>query len=271
MTTIMLHDAPAWRTVARQQLRAVRGSMRRPAVFLLAALVTVFLLGVVIATRDAVLGQRPFGFSLDVAMTAPGGFFGLFAAGAMWQRQEPSRRAYFLAMPVTRTSHTWLRVGAGWVWLMAGIAGYLAMLVLLGWAVATIGRGELVSHLSAWGWVVMFAAATTIYLLISIAMIASEQPLLWMIGVPLGLMAVLDLPPILHWVTGTRAVMRYFNSPFGPHTAFWPVVQAASGPGFVAPWWGLDWRQGLAGTLFWCGVGIAGVWLAARHRPKGVR
>jgi hypothetical protein len=268
MTTITLHDAPTWRAVARQQVRAAAIEMRRAGAVLFACLLVIALLTILGEMRKAVGTPSAFGFTLDPVMTMPVALFGLFAAGGIWQREEPSRRAYHLAMPVSRATHTWLRVGAGWVWLMASVAAYLLLLIVVGWAVSVIGHGQLTSRFTAWAWIAPFAAATMVYLLVSIAMVAAEQPLIWIIAAPFGVSFVLTLPGLYKWREGERLLDRLMQSPFNPAMPVFPLA-ATGGPD--AAIYGPNVRVSLLGVLFWTAVGIAGVWLAARRRPRNVR
>ncbi len=269
MTTITLHEPPAWQGVARQQLRSVGGAMRQMAIVLAAVLVAILLLSIFVAVRSTMLRPDRFGFAFDPGMTVPFGILGLFAAGGVWQREEPSRRAYHLAMPVQRATHTWLRVGAGWVWLMAGVVVTLLMLGLLGVVTAAIGGGALTWRPPVWGWLTPFAAATIIYLLSSIALVGAEQSILWLVGAPFGVWLVLYLPTLYQWRSGAQWVDRLVNSPFNPGVAFWPMIAAVSEPRLLpAP---LRWQPVVMGTLFWTAVGLAGVWLAARRTPRAAR
>jgi len=271
MTTMTLHRAPEWREVGRQQLRTTGSAMRRAALVLFAVLLVVLLLIVFEAARETTLVSGIFGFTFEPVMMFPVVGFGLLAAGGVWQREEPSRRAYHLAMPISRVTHTWLRVGAGWVWLMASVAGYMGLLTLLGWLIATIGGGPLTSHLSVWACVAPFAAATTTYLLISIAMVGSEQPLLWIVGAPFGAGLLLALPDLYQWRAGSRMVNWFMNSPFGVRAALWPVFDSARPRGSSLPWWSLDWQSGLVAVLFWTALGSLGIYLAAKRRAPSVR
>lgn len=276
MTTITLHEAPRWTGVARQQLRAVGGAMKRMAMVLFGVLLLIGLLSVFVAARNAMLPSEHFGFTLDPAMTMPLALFGLLAAAGVWQREEPSRRAYHLAMPVPRAEHTWLRVGAGWVWLMAGTAAYLVLLVLLGRVVAVIDGGEFVSRFSPWNWIAPFAAATSTYLLCSIAMVGAEQPLVFIVGAPFGLWLVLSLPGLYQWQAGARWVRRLLDSPYSPGSAVWPVFYDAGATITKAHALGsavplsliVDLQKSLTAVAFWWAVGLAGVWWAARRRVR---
>lgn len=271
MTTMTLHDAPTWRAVAQQQLRATAIEMRRAGAVLFACLIGIVLASVFVAARNAMLSPDHFGFTLDPTMTIPVGLFGLFAAGGVWQREEPSRRAYHLAMPMPRVTHTWLRVGAGWIWLMASALVYLALLVILGWAVAMIGHGQLTSHVAWWAWIAPFAAATMVYLLTSVAMVAAEQPLIWIFAAPFALVVLLALPGIYQWQAGTRLTNQLLRSAFSPTFISWPILETVKQTAARAPWVNVDWRRSLLGVLFWTAAGIAGIWLAARRRPRNVK
>jgi hypothetical protein len=272
MTTIALHQPPQRLPVVRQQLRSVGIQLRWPGILLLAGLVTIGVIVVGFAASEASRRPDVFGFPLEAAQTMPAWFIGLFAAAALWQRDEPSRRGYHLAMPVRATEHTIIRVFAGWAWLMVGVAGYLALLVALAFAVAAVGGGHVTSQFTAWEWVAPFAAGTMCYLLATIPLIASEKPIVWLIGPPALIALILSLPFANGASRGSlmyRLVTKILAGPFNPSAPFFPVYYFPRIDFKHLP--AVDLRTSVLATVFWMAVAMAGVWLAARRNPRATR
>ena len=272
MTTIALHQPPERMPVMRQQLRSVGIQLRWPAILLLAGLVTIGVIVVGFAASEASTRPDVFGFPLESAQTMPVWFIGLLAAAALWQRDEPSRRGYHLAMPVRAAEHTLLRVLAGWAWLMVGVVGYLVLLVAMGFAVATAGGGHLTSQFTAWEWAAPFAAATMCYLLASIPLLASEKPIVWLIGPPALIALILSLPFASDASRGSlmyRLASKVLASPLNPSAPFFPVYHFPRVSYKLPP--AVDLRTSLIATVFWMAVAIGGVWLAARRKPRATK
>ena len=268
MTTIALHQTPDGAVVLRQQLRAVGSSMRRAGLVLLGLAVVLFIATLVAALQAAAHSNRPQGFEFDPAMMLPVFLLGLVAAVGTWQREEPSRRGYHLAMPAPAVEHTATRVFAGWVWCMAAVAGSWVVLWALGGTVAMIGKGEFRMGLTTWLFLAPFAAASMTYLLASIILIASERPGMWIVSLPTGVAILFSLPDAYHATAGIRLVHRILDSPFSPVIPMWPVFRTISADHHG---WIVNWQRGVAGTAAWIAIGLIGVWLAARKRPRATK
>ena len=269
MTTITLHQTPDWPTVIRQQVRTVGGAVRVAALVTGAIMVAFCVLSIISAARAAAVHPTNGGFPLSPGFVYPVFVLGLLMAAVVWQREEPSRRGYHLAMPVSPTQHTAIRVLAGWAWLMIGVAAVWAVICLTGAAIASVSGGPFdTREMTAWLWVAPFAAATMTYLLASIAMIATERPLGWLVGVPVVSVLLFQMPNVLGLAGGVELARRLLASPFSPTVAIWPVFRTMS---VTRHMWLVDWQRSLLGTMVWTAIGIAGVWLAARKHPRGAK
>ncbi|HEX8725551.1 MAG TPA: hypothetical protein VF737_09195 [Gemmatimonadaceae bacterium] len=270
MTTIALHQAPDWKGVLRQQIRTTGAAIRIPAVVVGSVVLLFCVLSVVSAARTTAVRSIHYGYSFNPGILAPVFLLGLLMAAAVWQREEPSRRGYHLAMPVPAAQHTGLRVLVGWGWLMVGIAVLWVCIGLTNAAISGIvgGAPPFARPLSRWFWFEPFASATMTYLLVSIAMIAAERPLGWLVGIPAGLVVLLQIPVMMQ-ADGTVRILQWLsNSPFSFGTPFWPVFQHVAGSGRYMI---VDWQRSLLATGIWTAIGIAGVWLAAHKHPRGAK
>ena len=272
MTTIALHQPPDRGAVIRQQLRNVRAILHGPGIMLLIGGLAIIVAAAISVSGAARQGATPLELTIVPFETMPIWFVALIAAASIWQRDEPSRRGYHLAMPVSTAEHTAIRVGAGWAWLMVWVVAYLALLCLLGLIVATLGGGHMDSHMSWWGWVEPFAAATMSYLLASIALVASERPLVWLVGVPAAISGLIAIPLAYNAKPAVDAVMHLVQSPFSPSAPIFPMyyLQPTSVHASLTPL-AVDWKTGVMATLLWTAIALAGLWLAARRRPAGAK
>ena len=270
MTTIALHQAPHWKPVLRQQIRTTGASVRTPAVVVGSVVALFCVLSVISAARTTSANSIHHGYSFDPGILAPMFLLGLLTAAAVWQREEPSRRGYHLAMPVPATQHTALRVLVGWGWLMLGIAVLWVFIGLTNAAITGIAGGAppYATPVSRWFWFEPFASATMTYLLASTVMVAAERPLGWLVGIPTGLAVTLQIPERVHADAAVKLLQRLSDSPFALGTPFWPVFQHTADFG---RYWIVDWQRSLLATGIWTAIGIAGVWLAARKHPRGAK
>ncbi len=269
MTTITLHQTPGWPAVIRRQIRSVGGAVRMAAVVSGSIVLMFCVLSIIGAARSAYTNPAARGFVLMPGFMYPAFILGLLMAAAMWQREEPSRRGYHLAMPVPATEHTAIRVAVGWGWLMIGVAALWAMLCLTGAAIASVSSGPFhFQSMSTWLWIEPFAAATMTYLLASIVMIATERPLGWLVGVPTVAFLLFQMPSVLRAPRAGAFAKRFLESPFGPTVPFWPVFTVGN-PAVNGG--AVDWQRSLFATALWTAIGIAGVWLAARKHPRGAK
>ena len=142
-------------------------------------------------------------------MSLAGLLGGTLAPLALWRGEGPSRRGYFLAQPIGRLAHTLARLLAGWTWLMGAVALFLAWALALALATgsdvsigllrtrvlqpelaATGALLDLGMASNAWLWLVPFTSATVLYLLVSLAMLATDQPWRWFGGLAFATLVV---------------------------------------------------------------------------------
>jgi hypothetical protein len=152
---------------------------------------------------------------------------------------------------------------------MVGVLGYLLLLVAMGAGVAAIGGGKLSSNFTVWLWIEPFAAATMCYLLSSIPLVASEKPMLWIVGPPALVTALLSVPALFDAHEAARAITRLLQSPFSPTAPFYPVYYLPR-PDFRHALT-VDVTSSVIATVFWTALAVAGVWLASRRKPNATK
>lgn len=216
----------------------------------------------------------------------------------------PFRAGIPWTLPVERARHALLRVGGGWLWLMAAVA----ILLLWGVGIPFLSGGALVEpqtllvapftdprpmdpaslptvlwSMPWWLWLVPFLAATVLYLFSSALFLATPYPGRWLVGTILG---VLLLAVVADWVNimwlldppaqvlNSLTAGRYgLSTLVTGATAAIPGVDLPSGES-MSMFVGLPtFGRWLASACIWTGVGMAFLGLAAlRHRDgTGVR
>ncbi len=265
MTTVTLHEPPRLSAVARQQVQTVARGMRREVIMYLTVLVGLFVMNVSLAIRGVRADVGPIEYSLSVfgELTIPAVLFAVVVAGGTWQREEPSRRGYHLSMPVPSRTHTWIRVGAGWLWLIVGTAAYIAMLLVIGLAETRVTGGSFQFQFSHWGWIAPFVAATEAYLIVTVPMVSSERPLAWVFVTPLMAWVLVELLSAYPWTEGRVLAQRWIASPFSPFMIVWPWANDIMGNGKVTE---IDLGHTLLGVGFWIALAVVGITLGARRR-----
>ena len=292
-----LHATPRLRDVAGEQIRAVGLVLRRPLAGLAAVAAAVTLIIVV----HEIGGGEIIDFHPELSMLpAMAGF--LLPLG-VWKGERRFGPSFLWSLPVDHRRHALVKVGAGWVWLMAGVLVF--MLWLLGLTLLSGGKilaEEAMRLLPAtlppsgaldpaalrtvrWAptplfWLVPFTAATGTYLLASALVVGLRHPLRWVIGAVVGIgllsatveaanaervadVAELVAKPLLYGPYGLDAL-------FTARTESLHTEALLSTGERVAVWRGLpDLRQWAAATLLWTGLGLAALWAAAsRHRER---
>jgi hypothetical protein len=177
---------PPWAAVLAVQLRAEGAACRAELAVVVGLMVGTALL-LIAAGRHVAEGVD---FS-PVDLVWPVLLLALASPLAVWKGAEPSRRAYFWAMPVDRRRHTLLRVLAGWLWLLALLAVHNACGVVV--ALGTGGQVMPGSGVHGWLWLVPVAAATVAYLFGSVIALRSEHPWRWLVGGALAYVPLLLL------------------------------------------------------------------------------
>jgi hypothetical protein len=212
------------------------------------------------ADRDAIL---PILGVLATAVAWP--FF-------VWIGELPRQRSYHRNLPVNHVTHDLLKVLAGACWLMLGVAVVLAaqLIMLLG-----TGFGSLVWGISPMALLNFFTGSLLIYLFVSVIPILSNKPIEWMLGLTLGVGAI--IMPIAR-APGTRewpliAMEILLRSDLG-------LFNALAGAYMNQPWANLleggltrsavphSTGLWLIATVLWTAVGWSLVYLASRFANR---
>lgn len=251
-------ESPSSSVVLRAQVRTVASARYRVLltvgwmpVFLFGSdLYAAFVRGVTDLNSLVMLGGGAFGFIAVIAV---------FWALSVWHQETPSRRLYHWSMPVARGAHDRIRVVAGALWLVAGIAAFVLGTVLV--ALITGQAGELGAR-AATLWVNYFTGAITLYLLTIVPALRSERPFAWVVGVsfsgtllPLGLDGMLTMDGALIHLWSEVMV-----GPFGLGTALVGGIMRG-------PWGSPGWDVWLAPMLLWLGLSVAAVYAATLREP----
>ncbi len=292
---------PGPRAVLLEQVRAT-GLALRGAALIAAAVVALATLAFALpsATRPAVV-------DLYAWPTLLPGILGALLPVAVWARDERFGPAFLWTLPVDRHRLALIKVLAGWVWLMGGIA--LFALWLLAFTVARGGRvlppvtlHVLTSQLSAPGpldpaalrsvrwapgpllWAVPFTAATASYLLASALVLGSRHPLRWAIGAVLsGAFASVgaeaaSAQPRAGWLADVpgRVLRPLLDGRYGLDAVLTARTESLSTnatltTGALVRVWSRvpELADWRTATLLWTGAGLLALWAAAsRHRER---
>jgi len=175
----------------------------------------------------------------------------------VWRSEDPARRSYHWAMPVARTPHTLMKTASGWLWLMVAVAVYLLYIVALSLVVSAItGDPRGGRSVTAWQWVIPFTSATVAYLLGSAAVIASDHPWRWIMGVIVTYVVILLVLMDMDRRDAIRMWAGIVNSYRGLQTAVFGDVRVRHVGASAARWlgataiWGALGAISVAGALF---------------------
>jgi hypothetical protein len=202
MTSATLHSPPRYRTVAYEQFRAVRMALHKEGMFFLGFLGFIGILTILSVLRvvqghvgcsymqfsssgnehaGLMLLLVPVGF---VGLLLPFGLAGLIVPFGLWRSEDPSRRSYHWAMPISRELHTLTKVLSGWLWLMVALIVYIAFMIGLIVVVKHIclDTHTVAIHNITRQLMTPFIATNILYLLTSVSVIGSEHPWRWIGG-----------------------------------------------------------------------------------------
>jgi hypothetical protein len=264
-----LHVAPSWRAVTREQVKTVNMRIRR-LMYLVICLYGVLVgVGILIALRARELNAKQAAYQMANFTFTPRAVFPLLILAIIvplltWEGEGPSRRSYHLMMPMPQHRHSLTRVFAGWVWLMVATAAYLVAIVL---TVAVMERltGNTQPYepfFIYWEWLVPFTSVSIVYLLASAATLATEQPLLWILGVTALLGGSIAVLHMLGFEDGSRALQKIYSGKYGAVAAFLGIVEWRADNGTLYPSLG----RWLGATAIWAiGSGVVLRWLSARR------
>lgn len=257
-----LHPVPERSAVVKEQVEAVSIAIRKEQIAFLVTLAVVVLLGIYSVLRG---GDHPGpgheGIDYGPAVTVPMTLVALLIPFGVWRSSDRERRAYDWAMPVAQSTHTIIRMLAGWMWLMLGVAIYLAVVVLFQVVVVAIMGGSLSVDVPAWQWLAPFTSVSIAYLLTSIAMIGSEHPWRWIGGIIIGYLIAMLVLDVLKLQDIRDVLQQIVSGTYGLGAAIFGDVRVRAAHG-VSP---DDPTRWLGATLIWGVLTIGGVWLAARR------
>lgn len=257
-----LHPVPERSAVIKEQVEAVSIAIRKEQLAFIGTLVVVILLGIYSLIRGG-HGHAPGneGIEYGPAATIPMSLVALLIPFGVWRSSDRERRAYDWTMPVAQSTHTIIRMLAGWLWLMLGVVVFLAVIVLFQIvALAALG-GSIMIDVPAWQWLVPFTAVTIAYFLTSTAMIGSEHPWRWIGGIIIGYLIAMLVLEVLKLTDLRNALQQIVDGTYGLNAAIFGDVgiPGSHGPTAASP------SRWLGATLLWGVVSVAGVWLAARR------
>ena len=163
-----LHAMPRGRDVVIEQIRIV-GLRLRPA-----ALVAAIVIGIItlLIARDIVLGSAETWFDADEWFQFS--FIAFVVPFAVWRGDKRFGPAFLWTLPVDRRRLAFARVFAGWVWVMAALAGFIVWQLALA-VIARVANPEIIPLVSLVG-------TTAAYLFGSALLLGLRHPLRWLLG-----------------------------------------------------------------------------------------
>ena len=271
MTSIALHAAPRWRTVAGEQINTVRVLLRRAGLLILAiygATIAVSITVAITARNEVRAGNLAHA---NIAYTPVSSALIVLIAFLLpfgvWQDEDPSRRSYHWMMPVARHTHALTRVFAGWVWLMAATILYLLVLIVTV-IIAERITGEPQSYgptFAAWEWLVPFTVGTIAYMFVSAAAVGSRQPIAWIVGVVV-LYAVLNFLLFMGgYPDAANKVASVYSGEYGARAAMLGRIDAVD---VVHRQMYSSLTRWLGSTAIWGAMGAALLAWVSYRRPK---
>ena len=261
-TAPALHPVPEQSAVVKEQVEAVSIAIRKEQIAFLVTLAVVVLLGIYSVLRG---GDHPGpgheGIDYSPGVTIPMTLVALLIPFGVWRSSDRERRGYDWAMPVAQSTHTIIRMLAGWLWLMLGVAIYLAVIVLFQVVMIAIMGGSVSVGVPAWQWLVPFTSVSIAYLLTSTAMIGSEHPWRWIGGIIIGYLIAMLVLETLRMPDVRYVLQQIVSGTYGLGAAIFGDVRdhTAHGPAPADP------TRWLGATAIWGALAIVGVWLAARR------
>jgi len=240
-----LHPTPAWTTVAAEQVRVV-GLRLRTALLLLGLAFLILCAGVLNmawSTRQTNLegighAEMLFGFSPEMSVVVA--VLATVLALLVWQEAEPSRRTYFMSMPVAGDVHLVTKALAGLVWAAVLTAAILVGVgVLGGIAVRLAGNaGARSAPVYAWEWGVPFTAMAIAYALSSAAAIGSRLPVIWIVSLAAAYGALVGLLNLAGMPHASNVVATVWSGYYGLSAALSGHINAFNvAQGYSYPSW----------------------------------
>ena len=184
----------------------------------------------------------------------------------VWRGQGPLRRSYHRALPVDQLTHDLLKVSAGAISLMIGVAVVLLpLLVAAGLSPVLSG---LLTRPSWLLWLNFFTGPLIIYLLVSCVPMLTDRPLEWLLGLIAGFAGLTFLADSYGLVPIEGLIDILMGEPIG-------LVYALHGAYAEQPWlhYANLGRSGevphygawITATILWLGAGFFAVVLASNY------
>jgi len=238
---VTLHPKPRWRDVVLEQIHIVGLSLRP------VGLVIAVVLGAgTVVIGSEILGGGP-GF--DSRETFPTALISFLFPFAVWWREQRFGPAFLWTLPVERRRLALARVFAGFVWLMAALAGFAAWLFVL----ALIAGAGPEHHVTRIPLVETIAA----YLFGSALLVGLRHPLRWLFGAAGVVFLTGNLSQMLERFYGVQSLLGSRR-----------LYDAANDAGEV--WLRLPPpAQWAIATSLLLGTGLLALWAAlSRHRER---
>lgn len=286
-------SVPEARTVVTEQAWAVGLAVRRELLaagaFLVSLLLALTIIGLAPGLAVQIDIDGPIVLNPEDALGYMAVIVGLVFPLAVWKGEAPFGDTQLWTLPVDRQRHALIKVGAGWAWLTGLIAAGMLCLAL-GVLVSGGSVGESGTRLLFvdgpgttrpvpwstpwWQWVMPFTAATAAYLLASALILGTKRPWFWAAGawlLFLGL-GVAAEGGGFSWLEAAFRVVFLESFDFaasgGTDTLRGHIM--VPGDRAIRAWWGLPSFGRWAGaTAGWLGLGLVGVWAAARRHREG--
>ena len=255
MQPAVLNPLPRWSAVAEEQFRSVGLALRREGV---AAAGFLTLASVGLAYMQA-SSFHDMEVPLAPEAGVPAAMLALLVPMAVWKGEDPARRGYHRAMPVSHAAHAVVRSLSGMAWMLAAVAAYFVWL-----GAASAMTGGRVEPAYAWQWAVPFTGAAVMYLLGSALTLATAHPWRWLGGAFVGYTFL----GALRVAEGTRSLFDTVNVVIAGRYGLGTVVSGLS------PRWhgyghlGADASTWLAATWLWLAIAVVVFAWAAWRQPE---
>ena len=213
-------------------MRVVRRMLRDESI----VFAILLLLGTLVLGYFAWTNAQSVSWSYDPGIFPPM-LAALIVSLRIWQCEEPRRRSYHSAVPVSSSALTLIKVVAGWLWLLTGVLVYSI------WSVGMIAFHQYIAHHTLagdyppfWHWAIPFGAASIVYFAISIVTVGSNYPWRWLLGAILLYMITVEsniIEPSRSPGTVTKSYWSTVHGPLGIVAALWGMQAAPFSVGFV--------------------------------------
>jgi hypothetical protein len=258
-----LNPGPGTREIVAEQLRLTGLLLRGGGAFFAVLLLLVIVVPVLTlpGTASRIAGHQTTGtnFTFTPEVSSAMAFLALIVPLIVWRDEDPTRRDYHWLMPVTRGTHTLLRVAAGWCWTVVATLMYVIAIGVLPLIVEHLTGQPQPYHpgFSTWEWLVPFAAASVAYAFASVAAVTTQRPLVWIFG-SVAIYAGIIIVLLNRGMQRPASVLLHaWNGALGLRPVLYGVIMTTDGQSRPDFW---HWA---GATAIWEGVAIALVSIAA--------